>query len=498
MVTHIFRHRVSVVSPSKNSRRNRLYLGAGTLALASSLGIALASLGHAPAASQQVTGATKPASHYREVVDTYCIGCHNGQLKTAGLELDKANVLNPAQDAETFEKVIRKLRARAMPPQGLARPDEETYKDIVNYLETSLDRAAAAKLNPGRPAVHRVNRTEYANAIRDLLAVDTNAIDLTAVLPTDDAGYGFDNIADVLTVSPLLIEGYLSAARRVSRMAIGDRTAGPTTETYDLPRFLIQNDRMGENLSLGSRGGMAVSHYFPLDAEYTVRIRLQKNGYEYTIGTEHARQFDVRVDGERVSQFTVGGDYKGQRPPAPSSNLGKQGDFERYLNNADQGLEARVKVKAGTRTIQVTFPKRTREPEGVFRPVATDYSYVLLQGIPDEEPAIASITIGGPYNSTGMTETPSRSKIFVCTPKSAAEEPACARQILGKLARQAYRRPVNDADLRVLMDFYQQGRQGATFEDGIQVAVQRILVDPEFLFRTEQDPPNAPLEPPIA
>jgi mono/diheme cytochrome c family protein len=496
MVTHIFRHRVRSSrfrnSRAKtSSRRNRLYLGAGTLALSSALGIALAGLGHAPAASQQVTGAAKPASHYREVVDTYCIGCHNGQLKTAGLELDKANVLNPAEDAETFEKVIRKLRARAMPPQGLARPDEETYKDIVNYLETSLDSAAAAKLNPGRPAVHRVNRTEYANAIRDLLAVDTTAMDLTAVLPTDDAGYGFDNIADVLTVSPLLIEGYLSAARRVSRMAIGDRKAGPTTETYDLPRFLIQNDRMGETLSLGSRGGMAVQHHFPLDGEYTVRIRLVKNGYEYTIGTEHARQFDVRVDGERVSQFTVGGDYKGQRPAMPSSNLGKQGDFERYLNNADQGLEARFKAKAGTRMVQVTFPKRTREPEGVWRPPATDYSYVLLQARPDEEPAIASVTIGGPYNATGMTETPSRAKIFVCTPKSEEEEPACAQQILGKLARQAYRRPVNDADLGVLMDFYQQGRQGATFEDGIQVAVQRILVDPEFLFRVEQDPPNA-------
>jgi mono/diheme cytochrome c family protein len=284
MGTHLhFRHRVSVFcrtrkSGSVSSARRALYLGVGSFALASALGVGLAGVGYVPAQSQQVGGKAPPA-HYREVVDTYCIGCHNGQLKTAGLELDKANVANPAADAETFEKVVRKLRARAMPPQGLARPDEATYKDIVTYLETSLDRAAAAKLNPGRPATHRVNRTEYANAIRDLLAVDTDAIDLTSVLPTDDAGYGFDNIADVLTVSPLLIEGYLSAARKVSRVAVGDRKAGPTTETYDLPRFLIQNDRMGEDLSLGSRGGMAVRHHFPLDAEYTIRIRLQKNGY---------------------------------------------------------------------------------------------------------------------------------------------------------------------------------------------------------------------------
>jgi len=491
-----FRHRISLFSRARKPEsrpgvRRALYLGVGTFALSGALGIGLASLGYVPAAGQQASGKAQAPAHYREVVDTYCIGCHNGQLKTAGLELDKANIANPSADAEVFEKVVRKLRARAMPPQGLARPDEATYKDLVTYLETSLDRAAAAKLNPGRPAVHRVNRTEYANAIRDLLAVDTGAIDLTAVLPTDDAGYGFDNIADVLTVSPLTIEGYLSAARKVSRIAVGDRAAGPSTETYDLPRFLIQNDRMAENLPLGSRGGMAVRHHFPLDAEYTVRIRLQKNGYEYTIGTEHARQFDVRVDGERVSQFTVGGDYKGNRPAAPSSNLGKQGEYERYLNNADQNLEARFKAKAGTRLVQVTFPKRTKEPEGVFRPVATDYSYVLLQGRPDEEPAIASVTIGGPYNAAGMSETPSRAKIFVCTPKSAAEEQPCAQRILSTLARQTYRRPTNDADLRVLMGFYQSGRQGGTFEDGIQVAVQRILVDPEFLFRVEQDPPNA-------
>src|SRR6185503_5400724 len=263
MGTHLhFRHRISVFSRTRKSgsgfsARRALYLGVGSFALASALGVGLAGVGYVPAASQQVAGKAPPA-HYREVVDTYCIGCHNGQLKTAGLELDKANVQNPAADAETFEKVIRKLRARSMPPQGLARPDEATYKDIVTYLETSIDRAAAAKLNPGRPSHHRVNRNEYANAIRDLLGVDTSAIDITSVLPTDDAGYGFDNNADVLTVSPLLMEGYLSAARKVSRLAVGDPKAGVVSETYDVPRFLIQEDRMSENLPLGSRGGMAV------------------------------------------------------------------------------------------------------------------------------------------------------------------------------------------------------------------------------------------------
>jgi len=494
-----FRHRTSLFSRFRNPgskpslRRRGLHLGVGTLAISGSLGIGLAGLGYLPAASQQASGQALPASHYGEVIDTYCIGCHNERLKMADLDLDRANVANPSADAEVFEKVVRKLRMRAMPPQGLPRPDETTYQGLVTYLETSLDRAAAAKLNPGRSAHHRVNRTEYANAIRDLLGVDTSAIDITSVLPTDDAGYGFDNIADVLTVSPLLMEGYLSAARKVSRMAVGDPAAGVVAETYDLPRFLIQEDRMGENLPLGSRGGLAVKHNFPLDAEYTLSIKLQRNGYEYVIGTEHARQLDVRLGGQRVGQLTVGGDYKGVRPAAPSSNLGKQGEFERYLNYADQNLDMRFSAKAGTQLLQVTFPKQTKEPEGVYRPPVTDYSYALLQGRGDLEPAVASITITGPYNAKGMSETASRAKIFVCTPKAAGEEGACARQIITTLARQAYRRPATDADVSDLIDFYESARQGGSFEDGIQAVIQRILVDPEFLFRVELDPANVAL-----
>src|SRR6185503_5858566 len=306
--------------------------------------------------------------------------------------------------------------------------------------------------NPGRPSHHRVNRNEYANAIRDLLGVDTSAIDITSVLPTDDAGYGFDNNADVLTVSPLLMEGYLSAARKVSRLAIGDPKAGVVSETYDVPRFLIQEDRMSENLPLGSRGGMAVKHNFPLDAEYTMRIKLQRNGYEYVLGTTHARPMDIRLNGEKVAQLTTGGDYKGDRPTAPSSNLGKQGEYERYLNYADQNLEVRFQAKAGTQLIQVTYPKQTKEPEGVYRPPVTDYSYAFLNGRGDMEPAIAGITITGPYNPKGMTETASRAKIFTCKPKAAGEEGACARKIINDLARKAYRRPTTDADVQDLID----------------------------------------------
>lgn len=471
--------------------RSRAALYSGVTALALGMGVAGIGLLHAaaPAAAPAVAVPTSGAG-FREVLDTYCVVCHNETLKTAGLELDKANIENPAASPAVFEKVVRKLRMEAMPPQGMPRPEKPVYEGLRNYLEASLDKASAADLNPGRPAVHRLNRVEYSNAIRDLLAVDTNVLDINSLLTTDDAGYGFDNIGDVLTMSPVLMEGYLGAARKISRAAIGDRTASPVFETYDLPRFLIQDERMSEDLPLGSRGGMAVKHYFPLDAEYLVRVKLHRNGYTYVLGTAHERQVDIRVDGAKVKQFTVGGDYKGKRPAQPSS-FG-QGDYERYLLTADQHLELRVPVKAGTRTIQVTFPNQGAEPEGVFQPPVSDYSYALSYGRRDMEPAVASVTIGGPYDAKGIGDTPSRARIFTCTPANAGAEEACAKQILGTLARRAYRRPVTDADVNDLMAFYKDGRKEGNFEDGIQVAIQRVLVDPEFLFRVERDPAGTP------
>ena len=245
-------------------------------------------------------------------------------------------------------------------------------------------------------------------------------------MPTDDAGYGFDNIGDVLSVSPVLLERYLSAARKISRIAIGDRDAEPVSSNYELPRFLIQNERMSEDLPLGSRGGLAVRHDFPLDAEYVLRIRLQKNGYTYTLGTERARQIDVRIDGQKIKQFSVGGDYEGKRPDQPSS-FG-QGVYERYLINADQNLELRFPAKAGSHLVQVTFPDTTAEPEGVFQPPVSDYSYALSYGRADMEPAVAGLTIGGPYNAKGLGDTPSRARIFICNlPTPARKPPAPGR-----------------------------------------------------------------------
>ena len=357
----------------------------------------------------------------------------------------------------------------------------------LRQSKSERDRVGQLKPEPGRPTLHRLNRTEYVNAVRDLLAVD---MDVTEILPPDDAGYGFDNIGDVLSVSPVLMEGYLSAARKISRSAIGDREATPVFTNYELPRFLMQVERMGEDLPLGSRGGMAVRYNFPLDAEYVLRIRLQKNGYTYTLGTERARQIDVRIDGQKIKQFTVGGDYKGNRPAQPSS-FG-QGVYERYLINADRNLELRFPAKAGSHLVQVTFPENAAEPEGVYQPPIADYSYALSYGRADTEPAVSGITIGGPFGAKGTGETPSRERIFICKPASASEEEACAERILSTLARRAFRRPVTDSDLEDVMTFYDSGRSGGSFEDGIETAIQRILVDPEFLFRIERDPPNVP------
>jgi len=402
------------------SRYRGLLLGC----LGLGFGITLAGLGYMHAAAQQAPaqGASTPAAH-RAVIDQYCVVCHNGQLKTASLELDSANVQEPAKDALTWEKVIRKLRMQAMPPQGMPRPDKATYDALMSYLVTTLDKAAADNVNPGRPALHRLNRAEYANAIRDLLAVDTGAINITELLPTDDAGYGFDNIGDVLTVSPILMEGYLAASRKVTRLAIGERTAGAVSENYEVPRYVIQQERMNEALPLGSRGGLAVRHNFPADGEYTLKIRLQKNGKTYIVGIEHPRQLDVRLDGQKVKQFTVGGDYQGTRPKQASSF--NQGDFERYLMNADQHLEMRFQAKAGPRLIQVTFPNQTAEPEGVYQTPVTDYAYAWDYGRPDDlEPAVAGVTVAGPYNATGISETPSRKRIFSCAPDGASDEDA--------------------------------------------------------------------------
>jgi len=316
----------------------------------------------APAASavQSLDNPKFDRQLFWQTTKVYCDSCHFGPKARAKLNLQELDFANLDAHGETWEKILRKLRNREMPPAGSPRPDAATYKSLIATIEAERDRVGQVRPNPGRPTLHRLNRTEYANAVRDLLALE---VDVSELLPPDDAGYGFDNIGDVLSVSPALMESYLSAARKISRRAIGDAQAGPVVSNYEIPRFLIQNERMSEDLPLGSRGGVAVRYDFPLDADYDLRIKLQKNGYTYMLGTEHERQIDVRVDGRKVKQFTVGGDYKGQRPAQPSS-FG-QGVYERYLMNADKNLELRIPVKAGSHLVQVTFQDFSAEkPNG--------------------------------------------------------------------------------------------------------------------------------------
>ena len=417
------------------------------------------------ATQQRLSSTPLPSSPERAVFNQYCVACHNEKLKTAGLMLDKMDVAKVGEAAPIWEKVVQKLRAGSMPPAGVTRPDRATYDSLTTYLETELDRAAAAKPDPGRPAVHRLNRAEYTNAVRDLLAIDTAAVDFTSLLPADDAAYGFDNIGDVLSVSPALLERYLSAAEKITRLAIGDLAIPPVLETIGIPESLKQDKRMSDDLPAGSRGGIAIRHYFPVDGEYLIRIRLQRDILGIIVGITEPKQIDVRLDGVRINLFAVGGERKGK-----SNDVGA--DFD-YLSTADSELEVRFPAKAGARQVEVTYLKDTVKPEGGFRG----------GGRGSKGDGLESITIGGPYKPTGLGETSSRVRVLTCHPAASADDEPCAKKILSTLARRAYRRPVTDEDVRPLLNLYKVGQSTGGFEPGIRTALQGILVDPEFLFR---------------
>jgi hypothetical protein len=455
-------------------------------------GIVLASC--VPAASLQSQNAAPPSigsvaqsgSANRALLDKYCVTCHNQKTATAGLTLDNMDIDKVGEAAPVWEKVVHKLRTRAMPPPGRPRPDAPSYNSLIAHLETELDRAAAGKPNPGRPAIHRLNRAEYTNAIRDLLAID---VDGESLLPVDEVDQGFDNIGDALSVTPVLLERYLSAARTIGRMAIGERKTRPFSEKYELPKFLTQDDRMSDDLPFGSRGGIAVRHYFPADGEYSIRVFLQRNSRDYIRGLAEPHQLDFRLDGERIQLLTVGGGDEVKGEPGPIfSQAAKIGDAasETYEHGgAEASLEVRFPAKAGQRMVAVTFPNKDTVPEGVFQPPLTQFQLVQYKG---GNPYIDNVVITGPDDVTGVADTPSRKKVFVCRPTRAAEEDACAKKILSTLARRAYRRPATDKDVRTLLSVYEVGRSEGDFEAGIQAALERILAGPEFLFRVERDP----------
>ena len=446
-------------------------------------------------ASPQLQRSTSPvgptASAPREVINEYCVMCHNDELVTGGLTLSAIDFEDVGRDAEVWEKVLHKFRTGQMPPQGMPRPDEATSGATVAWLETTLDQAARANPNPGRVGVHRLNRTEYANVIRDLLAVE---IDARALLLHDEADEGFDNVAASLTISPAHFERYLSAARKISRIAVGDPTMGavPSFKVYPVPRLLDQDSRVSEDLPFGSRGGMAIRHNFPLDGEYLIKVRLQRQIYDYIIGLGDRQQLDVRLDGKRIQRFAVGGVGMEMGTSAPLTWVGEiTGDveWEEYMHSADDGLEVRVPVQAGTRTVSVSFVKALREPERAPQPKPRGFSIMSDQQY-DGQAAVDSVAIGGPYLRQGPGDTPSRRKVFVCRPTTSADEEPCARTILSTLARRAYRRPVNDEEVQTLMDFYETGRSAGGFEAGVGSAIERLLVSVNFLLRTENPPPN--------
>jgi hypothetical protein len=407
------------------------------------------------------------ASPQRALINQYCTGCHNDKLKTAGLALNTVSVENVDQNPEVWEKVLRKVRARYMPPYGLPRPDEGAYETFTSYLETSLDRAAAAKPNPGRTeTLRRLNRTEYQNAIRDLLAVD---VDVAALLPSDDSSYGFDNIT-VGGLSPTLLERYLATAQKISRLAMGGPVRSPGGDTIVIPPDRTQEEHFDE-LPFGTRGGAVVPYTFPLDAEYTIQLRLARDRNEHVEGLTAPDQVELTLDGERVKLFTV--------TPPPSGE-------DHHL--VDKDLNVRVPVKAGRHELGVAFLKKTSALlETERRPYLAHFN---LDRHPRIQPALYSISIIGPYDAKGAGDTPSRRRIFVCRPAKAAEEEICAKRILSVLARRAYRRPVTDADLEVPLKFYNDARTEGGFETGIEMALRALLVSPEFLFRVEQDPAN--------
>ena len=435
------------------------------------------------AAPLQAAGQTEAPS--RALLDRYCVTCHNERLQTAGVMFDRVDIDRADVHRELFEKVTSKLRSGQMPPQGRPRPEPAAVDAFVTALEAELDRVGAAAPNPGRVASHRLNRTEYVNAVRDLLDLE---IDGEALLPSDMAGFGFDNNADVLAMTPALMDRYITAATKVSRLAVGTLENRPAIQTYRLPNAARQEARMGEDLPFATHGGLAARHAFSLDGNYVFRIRLQRSDIGGSIRgniAEREYHIELRIDHALVERLTVGGAFAGQvRYTLSGGGIAPPDDdvvhqqVALYNQTADQDLEVRLPVKAGTRLVSAAF---------------TDMAPSASAGVGDNVVAgVASLEIHGPYGGEIPEETPSRRRVFVCRPNGAYDEGPCARRILGTLARRAYRRPVTDADLEPLMAIFEIGRAAEGFETGVARALEALLSMPAFLMRTEVDPLDSP------
>jgi hypothetical protein len=417
-----------------------------------------------PPASPKVPDAHRAIGQF---VDRFCVECHNSEDKTAGLALDVLSAEDVSHNAQTWEKVVRRLTTRQMPPADAIRPSGRTYDAIMATLAGSLDRAAAKHPDPGRTnTFRRLNRTEYQNAIRDLLAL---GVDASALLPNDESSRGFDNIT-VGDLSPTLLDRYITAAQRISRLAVGGLGRSPSGETIRIRADLTQEEHV-EGLPVGTRGGVLVPYTFPQDGEYEVQVLLTRDRNEHVEGLREAHEMEVLLDRERKTSFKV-------MPPR------SEGDHQ----TADAHLKARLRVTAGPHQLGVTFLKNPSSLlETKRQPFQAHYN---MHRHPRITPAVFQVSITGPYASEGQGDTPSRRCIFVCEPKEPGEEEDCARRILNTLVRRAYRRPVTDADLRKPMELYRGARAEGGFEAGIEMALAAVLVNPEFLFRIEANPPG--------
>ena len=454
----------------------------------------------------QPQAATAPP---RAVLDKYCVTCHNQRMKTAGLALDALDLSQLSEHTDVWEKVVRKIRTGAMPPVGRPRPDKALAERVASWLEADLDRAALEHPNPGRPTLHRLNRVEYRNAIRDMLALE---IDPASLLPSDSAAYGFDNNADALSLSPVLAARYLEAAAKVSQMALGHVRGSPLPETVFVPTDRNQGSRFSEDLPWGSRGGLAIRYDFPVDGEYLFDLQLKESGADGGIVglTAEPHQLDVSVDRARVWTSIVGGPELAKAP------------MEERTRKTRETLQFRLPVKAGSHLVQVYFVQKTSAfLEDLFDPYLRRDPYRAGNG----EPGLSSVTITGPPSpgfgaaspsasdaapldeaqgglsasrSPAMNDSPSRRRLLVCQPASAADEVPCAKKIIAALARRAYRRPLTDDDLQIPLARYRDGANTAarSFDSGLELAVRSILVSPKFLFRFEGQPetaaPNTP------
>ena len=420
----------------------------------------------------QVTAVPTPTTD-RATLDRYCVTCHNSRTRTGGLALDTVDVTRVAPDAETWEKVVRKIRGRMMPPPGMPRPDDATYDALAAHLETALDSAAAARPNPGRTETfRRLTRVEYRNAVRDILALD---VDVSSLLPKDDASHGFDNVSNG-ELSPTLLERYLAAAQKVSRAAVGSPLPSPASHVVVLPSDLTQEDHL-EGLPFGTRGGVAFPYTFPQQAVYEIQVRLARDRNENVEGLTEPQQVEISIDGRVAQTFHV------------KPNRNQSGAYY-----ADEGVDTHLKVRmsigAGPRQVAVTFPRKTFALEETER--QPSLAHFNMDRHPRVQIAVYSVSITGPFETGAPNETPSRSRLFVCRPtrNTAAAEEACAKRIVSTVARRAFRRAVTDADLEAPLRFYKEARATGDFDAGIEMAVRAVLASTEFLFRIERDPRN--------